>query len=206
MSKTSIKKVHENLLDVWTWKNLKPNKHSLSFDVCIMCHICFEGKLVLSLSAKFLNWGDRANSVPDLAASPPGFGVSTMQYSLPTTHQRKEEIITPYMLGLNCLKASVMMNIGLSINDYTCPFDDFCDIGQRSVSTVKYSGTSPLGHFYLRDTSIKGTQNLLTEKCSHNLCICDLYSTSLFRGKGHFFWVPKPRLNLHSGDTQAVKK
>ena len=30
--------------------------------------------------------------------------------------------------------------------------------------------------------------------------------TPLLRGKGHFFWVPKPRFNLHSEDTLALKK
>ena len=29
-----------------------------------------------------------------------------------------------------------------------------------------YSGTSPSGHLYSRDTSIQGTQNLAREKCS----------------------------------------
>ena len=28
----------------------------------------------------------------------------------------------------------------------------------------------------------------------------------LFRGKGHFFWAPKPQFNLHSGDVLALKK
>ena len=53
-----------------------------------------------------------------------------------------------------------------------------------------------LGHKYGRHDvmwkhTIQGTQNLVTEKCSHNLCICYLYSmdTSI-QGKGHFFWVP----------------
>ena len=31
------------------------------------------------------------------------------------------------------------------------------------------------GHFYSRDTSIQGTKNLVSVKCSHNLCICYLY-------------------------------
>ena len=31
-------------------------------------------------------------------------------------------------------------------------------------------------------------------------------ATPLFRGKGHFFKVPTPRFNLHSGDTLALKK
>ena len=38
-----------------------------------------------------------------------------------------------------------------------------------------YSGTSPLGHLYARDVSIQETQNLVTEKCSHNRCICNLF-------------------------------
>ena len=53
-----------------------------------------------------------------------------------------------------------------------------------------------LGHKYGRHDvigkhTIQGTQNLVTEKCSHNLCICYLYSmdTSI-QGKGHFFLVP----------------
>ena len=61
--------------------------------------ICFEGKLVLSLT----------RCQPPSPPRPlPGFGISTMRPILPTTHQRKEEVITPYMLGLNCLKASVI--------------------------------------------------------------------------------------------------
>ena len=116
MSKTSIKKVHENLLDVWIWKNLKPSKHSLSFDVCIIRHICFVGKLVLSLTLpNFLTGAIMQTRFQTSLPAPPGFGVSTMQSSLPTTHQRREEIMTTYMLGLNCLKASVIMNIGLSM-------------------------------------------------------------------------------------------
>ena len=29
--------------------------------------------------------------------------------------------------------------------------------------------------------------------------------TPLFRGNGHFFWIPKPGLNLHFGDTLGLK-
>ena len=57
-----------------------------------------------------------------------------------------------------------------------------------------YTGASSLGHLYSRDTwwtpPFQGTQNLVPEKCSHNLCICYLYwrdCTPLFRGMGHFF-------------------
>ena len=35
---------------------------------------------------------------------------------------------------------------------------------------------------------------------------CNLFSgTPPFREKGHIFWVPKPKFNLHSEDTLAVK-
>ena len=52
-----------------------------------------------------------------------------------------------------------------------------------------YHRTSPLGHLYSRDTSIQGTQNLVSEKCSHNLCICYVYwrDTTSFQGKGTLF-------------------
>ena len=40
--------------------------------VCILRHICFEGKLVLSLTrSNFFTGGNHVNSVPDLAARPP---------------------------------------------------------------------------------------------------------------------------------------
>lgn len=51
------------------------------------------------------------------------------------------------------------------------------------------SGISPLGHMYSKTTSIhdQGTQNLVPEKCSHNLCIVSVTSiagTHLFSRKG----------------------
>ena len=51
-------------------------------------------------------------------------------------------------------------------------------------------------------TSIQGTQNLVTEKCSHNVCIC--YHTSI-QGNWTIFWVLKFKFNFHSGDTLALK-
>ena len=33
-----------------------------------------------------------------------------------------------------------------------------------------------------------------------------IVETPLFRGKGHLFWVPKPRFNLHSADTFTLKR
>ena len=66
-----------------------------------------------------------------------------------------------------------------------------------------------LGHLYSRDTSIKGTQHLVPEKCPQNLCICMIASiegTPLFRAKGHFFRIQKLWFNLHSEDTLALKK
>jgi len=61
----------------------------------------------------------------------------------------------------------------------------------------RYSGTSPLGHFYSRDT--KNVHIIF-------VCVTSFEGTPLLRGKGHFFKVPTPTLNLHSGDTLALKK
>ena len=66
------------------------------------------------------------------------------------------------------------------------------------------SGISPLGHLYSKNTSIheQGTQNLVPEKCSHNLCIGYL---SLLQGhifsaeRDNISRVPKPRFNLSLG-------
>ena len=69
------------------------------------------------------------------------------------------------------------------------------------VSTVE----EPL----LWDTSILGTSPVDT-KCGPlknvHISIISVGWTPLFRGKGYFFWVPKPGFNLHSGDTLTLKK
>ena len=64
MSKNSIKNVLENLF--WMFGRGKTQKPS------ILLHICFEGKMVLSLTRpNFLTaWGDHLNSVRDLAVKP----------------------------------------------------------------------------------------------------------------------------------------
>ena len=73
MSKNSIKKSSwKPFLNVWKRENWKLSKNLLSIHVCILRHICFEGKLVLSLTrSNFFTGGNHVNSVPDLAASPP---------------------------------------------------------------------------------------------------------------------------------------
>ena len=58
-----------------------------------------------------------------------------------------------------------------------------------------YSGISPFGYLYSRDTSIQGTQNFWSWKnVSHVIFISVTFTegTPLFRGKGHFFcnWRP----------------
>ena len=63
-----------------------------------------------------------------------------------------------------------------------------------------YSGTSPLGHLYPRDTSIQGTQNLVAKKCLHNLCVSYLYWRDTFRGSRN------PGLTSIQGTTLALKK
>ena len=69
----------------------------------------------------------------------------------------------------------------------------------RIIRPSIYSETSPW------DTSIHGTQNLVPEQCAEALHLLEghLY---LGVGKGHFFWVSKPRFNLHPGNTLALKK
>ena len=51
-----------------------------------------------------------------------------------------------------------------------------------------------------------GTQDLVPEKC-HIIFVfvASIEETPLFRGTGHFFWVPKPEFNLYSGITLAIK-
>ena len=67
-----------------------------------------------------------------------------------------------------------------------------------------YTGTSPLGHLCSRDTSSK----FGPKKNVHIIFVfvTSVLGTPLLRGKGHCFWVPKPRFNLHSGDILAIKR
>ena len=60
-----------------------------------------------------------------------------------------------------------------------------------------YRRTFPLGNLYSRETSVQGSENVVTEKRPHNLCVEE---PRLFRGKGHFFCVLKQGFNLRSGD------
>ena len=75
MSKNSIKNVLENLFLMFgrgktqnRAKTHRPNRSSMSTFSAIFV---LRENGTQSHSAKFLNWGDHVNSVPDLAASPP---------------------------------------------------------------------------------------------------------------------------------------
>ena len=64
----------------------------------------------------------------------------------------------------------------------------------------------------LWDTSIQGSTPFRGQKIwpwenSHIIFVfvTSIEGTPLFRGWGHFFWVPKPEFYLHSGDTLALK-
>ena len=57
-----------------------------------------------------------------------------------------------------------------------------------------YNATQSTVEPLLWDSSIQGTQNLVREKCSHNLCIFYLEGTPPSREKGHIFWVQKTGL------------
>ena len=70
------------------------------------------------------------------------------------------------------------------------------------INRILYSGTSPLGHLCaFRGHKIWQRTNIHIIFLS----ITSVEGTPLFRGKGHFFWVPNPRFNLHSADTLAPR-
>ena len=66
---------------------------------------------------------------------------------------------------------------------------------------------SHYGHLYSWDTSIQGHQ-IWSRKDVHIIFvfITSIDGTPLFMGNGHYFWLPKPRFNLHSGDILVLKK
>ena len=74
----------------------------------------------------------------------------------------------------------------------------------RKIDTVE-----PL----LWDTSVQGTSpfrgdKIWSRKNVHIIFefVNSVVGTPPFRGKGHFFWVPKPGLNLHTKDSLALKR
>ena len=74
---------------------------------------------------------------------------------------------------------------------FQSPFLLFVTSNNNYNAWMTCSGISPLGHLYSKNTSIhdQGTQNLVPEKCSHNLCIGYLYCRDTFiQGKGQYFW------------------
>ena len=90
---------------------------------------------------------------------------------------------SPSAIGNCCKSTDLIVN---SNNNNYCLRVIFCVIqnnqGKGRLITLyqnldycKYCGTSPLGHLYSGDTSIQETQNLVLEKCPHNLCICYQY-------------------------------
>ena len=69
-----------------------------------------------------------------------------------------------------------------------------------------YSRTCLLGHLYSGYSSIQG-HKIWSRKNVHIIFVfvTSIEGIPLFRGKGHFSWVPKPRFNLHSRDTWPQK-
>ena len=75
---------------------------------------------------------------------------------------------------------------------------------QSQIAHVRYK-VEPL----LSDTCIQGTppfrgHKIWSRKNTHTILICIFYlhwRDRLFIEKGHFFFVPEPRFNLHLGDT-----
>ena len=76
---------------------------------------------------------------------------------------------------------------------------------------VEYSGPSPFGHFYSRDTSIHRTQNLVQEITGIFIIFISVTSIEgtrpLLRKKGHTFsgFQTQVYMCLHSRDTSAVQ-
>ena len=66
---------------------------------------------------------------------------------------------------------------------------------------VNYSGTSPLRHPPFRGHKIWSRKNVHIIFVS----VTSIERTHLFREEANFFWVPKPRFNLHSEDSLALK-
>ena len=61
-----------------------------------------------------------------------------------------------------------------------------------------YNGASPLGHLDTMDNSIQGHKNWSWENVQLIfVSVTSTEGTPLFRGKGHFFWIAKPKFNLH---------
>ena len=75
--------------------------------------------------------------------------------------------------------------------------------GCHSISQPDYSGPYPLVHLYSKDNSIEN----LSQKTVHVIfvSVTSIEGSPPSREKGHFFWVPKNRFNLHSGNTLAPK-
>ena len=72
MSKNSIKNIIENLFLMFgRGKTYNRAKNSSFFQSALSAIFVLKENGTQSHSAKFLNWGDHVNSVPDLAASPP---------------------------------------------------------------------------------------------------------------------------------------
>ena len=65
-----------------------------------------------------------------------------------------------------------------------------------------FFGTPPFkGHLYSGDAKF-GPGKMFT---SSLYLLLLLNGIPLFKGKGHFFWVPKPEINFHSEETLALK-
>ena len=79
--------------------------------------------------------------------------------------------------------------------------DNFCPIFLRNLVQWNLSFGTPLfkGHPHSGDTSTG--HKIWSRRNVHIIFVfvASIEETPLFRGTGHFFWVPKPEFNLYSG-------
>ena len=151
--------------------------------------IIFGRSKLLQSCSNFFSWENGGRMITKtsalIAGAPfpfPSFVLFTLSLPLPFLR-------LPCRLGEAPLCSFFLGQYALSLES--------CQWRAPIVRFNRYSGTSPLGHLYLRDT--KNVHIIF-------VFVTSFEATPLFRGKGHFFKVLTPRFNLHSGDTLALKK
>ena len=166
ISKNSIKNVLENLFLMFgrgkTQNRAKTHRPSMSAFSAIFV---LKENGTQSHSAKFLNWGDHVNSVPDLAASPPWTGTCDWKRDRKCTTWRMRRrfavvLLPPLRHRALCFTRhggfaiSLQNNLELHFGGHTCWLRYFTLVcprcrrtGVRSVYCHVITKFSPMGKF-----------------------------------------------------------